>query len=72
MEPGVRALPFRSAHAVLRYGEPADGVVSERVELWARVSDAGQIERSTTVTGGSLRRPQLVTAVPVPRWGELR
>ncbi|MEU8524715.1 MULTISPECIES: hypothetical protein [Streptomyces] len=33
MEPGLRALRFRPAHVVLRYGEPADGVVSERVEL---------------------------------------
>ncbi|MFJ6629995.1 hypothetical protein ACIQMR_01135 [Streptomyces sp. NPDC091376] len=33
MEPGLRALPFRPAHVVLRYGEPADDVVSERVEL---------------------------------------
>ncbi|MEU5920897.1 hypothetical protein [Streptomyces sp. NPDC047141] len=34
MEPGLRALPFRPAHVVLRYGEPAgDDVVSRRVEL---------------------------------------
>ncbi|MFI1973662.1 hypothetical protein [Streptomyces wedmorensis] len=33
MEPGLRALPFRPAHVVLRYGEPADHVASERVEL---------------------------------------
>ncbi|MDQ0796616.1 hypothetical protein [Streptomyces sp. B1I3] len=33
MEPGLRTLPFRPAHVVLRYGEPADDVVSERVEL---------------------------------------
>ncbi|WP_369263507.1 hypothetical protein [Streptomyces sp. R35] len=33
MEPGLRALPFRPAHAVLRYGEPVDGVVTERIEL---------------------------------------
>ncbi|MEU0836989.1 DUF6578 domain-containing protein [Streptomyces sp. NPDC005969] len=37
-----------------------------------RVPDACQIERSTTVTGGSLRRPQLVTAAPVRSGGELR
>ncbi|MET9434412.1 hypothetical protein [Streptomyces sp. NPDC006551] len=33
MEPGWRALPFRPAHVMLRYGEPADNVLSERVEL---------------------------------------
>ncbi|MFF3415443.1 hypothetical protein ACFYW9_12185 [Streptomyces sp. NPDC002698] len=33
MEPGLRALPFRPAHAVLRYGEPADDVPTERIEL---------------------------------------
>ncbi|MEV8410224.1 hypothetical protein AB0R12_31900 [Streptomyces niveus] len=33
MEPGLRALPFRPAHVVLRYGKPADDSVSERVEL---------------------------------------
>ncbi|MFF0432375.1 hypothetical protein ACFYU9_09165 [Streptomyces sp. NPDC004327] len=33
MESGLRALPFRPAHVVLRYGEPADDVVSERVDL---------------------------------------
>ncbi|MEU1468033.1 hypothetical protein ABZ434_07400 [Streptomyces sp. NPDC005761] len=33
MEPGLRMLPFRPAHVVLRYGEPGDDVVSERVEF---------------------------------------
>ncbi|MEY2231674.1 hypothetical protein [Streptomyces sp. BF23-19] len=33
MEPGLRALPFRPAHVVLRYGEPAEDVMSERIEL---------------------------------------
>ncbi|MFE4689061.1 hypothetical protein ACFRH6_03265 [Streptomyces sp. NPDC056749] len=33
MEPGLRMLPFRPAHAVLRYGEPGDDVASDRVEL---------------------------------------
>ncbi|MEU7606903.1 hypothetical protein AB0B78_34455 [Streptomyces sp. NPDC040724] len=33
MEPGLRALPFRPAHVVLRYGEPADTVARERIEL---------------------------------------
>ncbi|MFI8363336.1 hypothetical protein ACIGD1_24590 [Streptomyces sp. NPDC085612] len=33
MEPGLRALPFRPAHVVLRYGEPVDDVVSKQVEL---------------------------------------
>ncbi|MET8643481.1 hypothetical protein ABZX69_12495 [Streptomyces sp. NPDC004074] len=33
MEPHLRALPFRPAHVVLRYGEPADDVASERIEL---------------------------------------
>ncbi|MFJ8857062.1 hypothetical protein ACIRD8_01385 [Streptomyces sp. NPDC102451] len=33
MEPALRMLPFRPAHVVLRYGEPGDDVVSERVEL---------------------------------------
>ena len=33
MEPGLRLLPFRPAHVVLRYGEPGDDVVSERFEL---------------------------------------
>lgn len=33
MEPGLRALAFRPAHVVLRYGEPADDVMSERIEL---------------------------------------
>ncbi|MGW3157380.1 hypothetical protein [Streptomyces sp. NPDC001089] len=33
MEPHLRALPFRPAHVVLRYGEPDDNVVSERIEL---------------------------------------
>jgi hypothetical protein len=33
MEPDLRALPFRPAHAVLRYGEPADGVVTVRIDL---------------------------------------
>lgn len=33
MEPGLRMLPFRPAHVVLRYGEPGDDVVSDRVEL---------------------------------------
>jgi hypothetical protein len=33
MEPGLRALPFRPAHVVLRFGGPADDVASERVEL---------------------------------------
>lgn len=33
MEPDLRALPFRPAHVVLRYGEPDDDVASERVEL---------------------------------------
>ncbi|MFG2487107.1 hypothetical protein ACGFSI_30670 [Streptomyces virginiae] len=33
MEPGLRALPFRPAHVVLRYGEPGEGVLRERVDL---------------------------------------
>lgn len=33
MEPGLRALPFRPAQVELRYGELADDVVSERIEL---------------------------------------
>ncbi|MFF2132048.1 hypothetical protein ACFVW1_43230 [Streptomyces olivochromogenes] len=33
MEPGLRALPFRPAYVVLRYGEPADDVVRERIDL---------------------------------------
>ncbi|MFF4552030.1 hypothetical protein [Streptomyces sp. NPDC001422] len=33
MEPHLRALPFRPAHVVLRYGEPDDDVASERIEL---------------------------------------
>ncbi|MFE1989366.1 hypothetical protein [Streptomyces mirabilis] len=33
MEPGLRALPFRPAHVVLRHGEPADDVVTERIDL---------------------------------------
>ncbi|MEU6704644.1 hypothetical protein [Streptomyces wuyuanensis] len=33
MEPGLRALPFRPAHVVLRYGEPADDVARKRIEL---------------------------------------
>ncbi|MET7364484.1 hypothetical protein ABZS61_01410 [Streptomyces sp. NPDC005566] len=33
MESGLRMLPFRPAHVVLRYGEPGDDVVSDRVEL---------------------------------------
>ncbi|MGW1533997.1 hypothetical protein [Streptomyces aureus] len=33
MEPGLRALPFRPAHVVLRHGEPAGDVVRERVDL---------------------------------------
>ncbi|WP_200424192.1 hypothetical protein [Streptomyces sp. NE5-10] len=33
MEPGLRALPFRPAHVVLRYGEPDDDVVSKRIAL---------------------------------------
>ncbi|MGW3323659.1 hypothetical protein [Streptomyces virginiae] len=33
MEPGLRALPFRPAHVVLRYGEPADDVMSKRIDL---------------------------------------
>jgi hypothetical protein len=33
MEPALRALPFRPAHVVLRYGEPADDVVEDRIEL---------------------------------------
>jgi hypothetical protein len=33
MGPGLRALPFRPAHVVLRCGEPADDVVSERIDL---------------------------------------
>ncbi|WP_329615320.1 hypothetical protein OG244_21325 [Streptomyces brevispora] len=33
MEPGLRALPFRPAHVLLRYGGPVDDVVRERVEL---------------------------------------
>ncbi|MGW2585714.1 hypothetical protein ACWCYZ_31085 [Streptomyces virginiae] len=33
MEPSLRALPFRPAHVVLRYGEPADSVMSERIDL---------------------------------------
>lgn len=31
MEPGLRALPFRSTHVVLRYGESGEGVLRERV-----------------------------------------
>ncbi|MFJ6053839.1 hypothetical protein [Streptomyces sp. NPDC092307] len=33
MEPGLRTLPFRPAHVVLRHGEAADSVASERIEL---------------------------------------
>ncbi|PBC60982.1 hypothetical protein BKI49_26775 [Streptomyces sp. Tue6028] len=33
MEPGLRALPFRPAHVVLRHGEPADDVVRQRIDL---------------------------------------
>ncbi|MFI6288322.1 hypothetical protein ACIBCM_26840 [Streptomyces sp. NPDC051018] len=33
MEPCLRALPFRPAHVVLRYGEPGDDIVRVRVEL---------------------------------------
>ncbi|MFJ5707638.1 hypothetical protein [Streptomyces sp. NPDC093105] len=33
MEPGLRALPFRPAHVVLRYGEPDDDVMSKRIVL---------------------------------------
>ncbi|MET8858458.1 hypothetical protein [Streptomyces sp. NPDC004579] len=33
MESGLRTLPFRPAHVVLRYGEPADDVVGERIDL---------------------------------------
>ncbi|MGW2559799.1 hypothetical protein ACWCXB_11230 [Streptomyces sp. NPDC001514] len=33
MAPGLRALPFRPAHVVLRYGEPADRAIEERIEL---------------------------------------
>ncbi|MFJ3270332.1 hypothetical protein [Streptomyces sp. NPDC086776] len=33
MEPGLRALPFRPAHVVLRYGEPTDHAIEERIEL---------------------------------------
>ncbi|MFF3950998.1 hypothetical protein ACFYYN_40285 [Streptomyces sp. NPDC001902] len=33
MEPGLRALPYRPAHVVLRYGEPADDVAMERIDL---------------------------------------
>ncbi|MER5597731.1 hypothetical protein [Streptomyces sp. NPDC002265] len=32
MEPGLRAIPFRPAHVVLRYGEPADDVAEERID----------------------------------------
>ncbi|MFD9216465.1 hypothetical protein ACIOWI_11510 [Streptomyces sp. NPDC087659] len=32
MEPGLRALPLRPAHVVLRYGEPADAV-EDRIDL---------------------------------------
>ncbi|MGW2784903.1 hypothetical protein ACWC3X_27165 [Streptomyces populi] len=33
MEPSLRALPFRPAHVVLRYGEPAGDAVGERIDL---------------------------------------
>lgn len=33
MEPDLRALPFRPAHVVLRYGEAADEVVRVRIDL---------------------------------------
>ncbi|MFJ3828729.1 hypothetical protein ACIPWI_12230 [Streptomyces sp. NPDC090046] len=33
MEPSLRALPFRPAHVVLRYGEQAEDMTSERIEL---------------------------------------
>ncbi|MFE0633181.1 hypothetical protein ACFW3D_40410 [Streptomyces sp. NPDC058864] len=33
MEPALRALPFRPAHVELRYGEPADDVERERIDL---------------------------------------
>ncbi|MFG2434636.1 hypothetical protein [Streptomyces sp. NPDC048508] len=33
MEPHLRALPFRPAHVVLRYGEPAEDVASEHIDL---------------------------------------
>lgn len=67
MEPGLRALQFWLAHVVLRYDEPADNVVSGLSSERACVPETCQIERSTTVTGGSLRRPRPVTAVAVRR-----
>ncbi|MFJ3520736.1 hypothetical protein [Streptomyces sp. NPDC090131] len=33
MEPGLRVPPFRPAHVVLRYGEQAEDMTSERIEL---------------------------------------
>ncbi|MFI8340482.1 hypothetical protein ACIF8W_10405 [Streptomyces sp. NPDC085639] len=33
METGLRTLPFRLAHVVLRYGWPGEGVLRERVGL---------------------------------------
>lgn len=33
MAPGLRLHPFRPAHVMLRFGEPGDDVVSDRVEL---------------------------------------
>lgn len=54
---------------------PAVALPVVRVERSARVTtvpDACQIERSTTVIGGSLRRPQLVTPVLAHSGVELR
>ena len=57
MEPGLRALPFRPAYVVLRYGEPADDVVRERIDLWACPAHTATVgpslgrERWPTFTG---------------------